>query len=96
MSYAGDVARAATTNTGTILPAKGSPGKNDAHINQERKAAANKAAAEAKTNLENLQKKPNKTPQDKKDIDKAKRNYDHLKKQAEATGENHSQRKKGN
>jgi hypothetical protein len=70
-------------------------GKNDPHINQERKAAAAAAAAEAKSKYEQLKSKPNKTPEDKKEVDKAKRQYEHLKAIAEKTGENHSQRGKG-
>lgn len=70
-------------------------GKNDPHINQESKRRAKEEWEKKKKELEDLKAKPNKTPEDKKNLEKLKRQVDHLKKQADKTGEAHHTRDQG-
>jgi hypothetical protein len=70
-------------------------GKNAQHANQDKKNAAQEKYEAAKAELEELQRKPNKTKEDKEKLAELRRTVKHLKKQADFSGENHSQTAKG-
>jgi RHS repeat-associated protein len=67
-------------------------GKNGAKSNPERQKAAQQKADAADAKVKRLQKKPNKTPEDKKALAAAIKERDHWKKKAQETSENHAQR----
>jgi small-conductance mechanosensitive channel len=71
-------------------------GRNDKHANFDKKDAAQKRYHDAKAELEALQRRPNKTREDNEKLDQLRRQVKHLKQQADFSGENHSQRAKGN
>jgi RHS repeat-associated protein len=71
-------------------------GKNAKHKNQDARDAAKKQYEDYNKKYKDLQSKPNKSKQDKKDLESTKRQRDHFKKKMDDTGENHSQTKKGN
>lgn len=70
-------------------------GKNAQHKNQKAKESAQGEYEKANAEYNRLKSKPNKTPQDKKDLKKAENQRNHWKKKADETGENHSQKAKG-
>ncbi len=70
-------------------------GKNGAHKNWKAKLSAQEEYERALADYNKLKSKPNKTPQDKKDLKKAETQKNHWKKKADETGENHSQKAKG-
>ena len=70
--------------------------KNSQHANQKAKAAAQQRYEKAKSEYLALKSKPNKTPEDKKKIDKLKKSMDKARLEAEFAGENHSRNAKGN
>ncbi|WP_250253694.1 RHS repeat-associated core domain-containing protein [Chryseobacterium sp. Marseille-Q3244] len=70
-------------------------GKNGQHKNQKAKQSAEQEYEQALGEYNRLKSKPNKTPQDKKDLKKAENQKNHWKKKADETGENHSQKAKG-
>ncbi len=73
-----------------------SSGKNEKHANQKVREIAEEAYQKAKQAFEQLLKKPNKTPDDKKLLKKLQREIAHWRKKKDWTGENHSQKNKGN
>ena len=71
-------------------------GKNAQHANQAKRDAAEKKYDKAKKEYERLKSTPNKTPEIKKALDKAEKSVNKAKQDMDYTGENHSQRHKGN
>jgi hypothetical protein len=69
-------------------------GRNGQHANQDRKESAKAKHETAKEKYDRLKAKTNKTPEDKKALQDAQREMEHLKRKADATGENHSQKAK--
>ena len=84
------------TSPGTNPGVQKGGGKNAKHKNQDAREAAKKQYEDYSKKYKDLQSKPNKTKQDKKDLESVKRQRDHFKKKMDDTGENHSQKKKGN
>ena len=70
--------------------------KNSPHANQKAKEAAQQRYQDSRKEYDNLKSKANKTPGDKKDLDKLRKEVDRNKQKADNTGENHSQKAKGN
>lgn len=79
---------------GKFLQSNGG-GKNAAHANQKAREAAEKRYQEAKQEYEQMKSKPNKTPEDKKQLKKLENTVKSEKKKMDFTGENHSQKAKG-
>jgi len=71
-------------------------GKNSPHANQKAKASAKEQYEAKKAELDALKSKPNKSPQDKKDLVKLENQVKQLKSKADFNGENHSRNAKGN
>jgi len=71
-------------------------GKNSTHANQKAKASAKEQYEAKKAELDALKSKPNKSPQDKKDLVKLENQVKQLKSKADFNGENHSRNAKGN
>ena len=74
---------------------QGSPG-DPWQLNQKAKEAAKKKYLEAKSRYEALKSKPNKSPEDKKQLEKLKKEVERERQKAEFGGENHSRNAKGN
>lgn len=70
-------------------------GKNAQHTNQKAKQSAQEKYDVAKKEYDQLKSKPNKTKADKDQLKKLENQKNHLQKQAQKTGENHSQKAKG-
>lgn len=79
----------------SIARAKGSS-KNSKHANERKREEAERKYNEAKAQLDALKAKPNKTPEDKAELEKLTRQVKHFKQQMDFTGEHHSQNAKGN
>jgi RHS repeat-associated protein len=83
----------------TLDKAKGAPsrggGKNAAHANADRRAAAAERYESQRNALDELKRTPNKTPELKQQIEKMQKAVDKAKRDMDFTGENHSQRAKG-
>lgn len=71
-------------------------GKNGKHANTKAKESALDKYNNFKSEYESLKTKPNKTKEDKKAMEKARKQMTHWKGKADFSGENHSQRNKGN
>ena len=71
-------------------------GKNGKHSNQKARESSSEKYNNAKSQYEELKSKPNKTSEDKKAMEKAKKQMDHWKNKQDFSGENHSQNAKGN
>lgn len=71
-------------------------GKNAKHANENARKSAAENYNNAKKQYEELRSKPNKTPEDKKAMEAAKRQMDHWKNKQDFSGENHNQNAKGN
>jgi len=85
-----------TDVNGVNVPQEGKGGgKNAQHKNQKAKESAQGEYEKANAEYNRLKSKPNKTPQDKKDLKRAENQKNHWKKKADETGENHSQKAKG-
>ncbi len=71
-------------------------GKNGKHINQQAKEQAKKEYENAKQEFNKIDSKPQKTKDDKNLWDKLRKQVKHWRKKMNKTGENHSQKNKGN
>jgi TolA-binding protein len=71
-------------------------GKNEKHSNQKARESAKQKYEQTKDELDKLKRKPNKTKQDKIDLQKLEKQVKHWKEKLDFTGENHSQTYKGN
>ncbi len=71
-------------------------GKNDKHANSKKKESAKEKYENAKKELERLNQIPNKSDQEKLQVELAKRQVKHWKQKMDFAGENHSQKMKGN
>ena len=72
-------------------------GRNGKHANQKAREAAEQKVEKVKEELEAMQKKPGvKTPEDKKVIEKLQDQLAHWRRKSRWSGENHSQKGKGN
>lgn len=71
-------------------------GKNGKHANANAKESALDKYNNFKKEFDSLKSKPNKTKDDKKAMEKARKQMVHWKGKADFSGENHNQRKKGN
>jgi hypothetical protein len=74
---------------------KSGGGKNSKHANEDKREAARDRYEELKRDYERLLRKPNKTPDDKAQLENLKGKLEHAKRQANWSGEHHSQRAKG-
>ena len=83
-------------SNGDNFGARKGGGKNAKHKNQDAKEAAKKQYEQYNKKYQELKSMPNKTKQNKKDLETFKRQRDHFKQKMDDTGENHSQKKKGN
>lgn len=81
--------------TGRIRMDKSS-GRNEPHVNQKARDKANQEYEKIREEFQNWNRKPNKTPDDKKFIEKLRKQLERLRKKKDFTGENHSQKHKGN
>ena len=70
--------------------------KNSAHANQKAKEAAQQRYQSSKSEYDALKSKPNKTPDDKKALEKLRKEVERNKLKADNTGETHSRNAKGN
>jgi len=70
--------------------------KNSQHANQKAKSSAEQKYQEAKKKFDELDKKPNKSPEDKKEFNYWERQMKHWKMKQDFSGENHSRNAKGN
>ena len=70
--------------------------KNSPHANQKAKESAGEKYKEAKTQRDQLRSKPNKTPEDKKQLKRLENQVDHWKDKQDFPGQNHNQNAKGN
>ncbi|MVT09141.1 DUF6443 domain-containing protein [Chitinophaga tropicalis] len=70
-------------------------GKNGQHANQKARESARERYERAKKEYDALNSKPNKTKEDKKELDKLERTVNHEKRKMDNTGENHSRKAKG-
>lgn len=73
-----------------------SSGKNGKHANQKAKESAEKEYQKIKEELQQWDRKPNKTPDDKDFIKKLRKALEKLRQKKDFSGENHSQKYKGN
>ena len=73
-----------------------SSGKNEKHANPKARDSAQQQYEKAKQEFEFWDKKPNKTPEEKNFVKKLRKLVEHLRKKKDFTGENHSQKNKGN
>lgn len=71
-------------------------GRNDPHANQKARESAQQKYEEAKREFEYWDQKPKKTPDEKKLVQKFRKLMEHFRKKKDFTGENHSQKSKGN
>ena len=70
--------------------------KNSQHANPKAKGSAEQKYQEAKKKFDELDKKPNKSPEDKKEFNYWERQMKHWKMKQDFSGENHSRNAKGN
>jgi len=73
-----------------------SSGRSGKHANPKAKQSANEKYQEAKTELEKLNAKVNKTPEEKAALERWRTQMKHWKKKKDWGGEQHSQKHKGN
>lgn len=73
-----------------------SSGKNGKHVNQKARESAEQEYNRVKDELQEWSRKPNKTPEDKNFIQKLRKALERLREKKDFTGENHSQKFKGN
>lgn len=85
-----------TTPQDYRLKMEKSSGRNDPHANQKARESAQQKYEEAKREFEYWDKKPKKTPEEKKLVQKFRKLMEHFRKKKDFTGENHSQKPKGN
>lgn len=83
------------TETGRIRMDKSS-GRNDPHANQKAREKAQQEYEKIRDEFQNWNRKPNKTPDDKKFIEKLRKQLERFRKKKDFNGENHSQKHKGN
>lgn len=83
------------TETGRIRMDKSS-GRNDPHANQKARDKAQQEYEKVREEFQNWNRKPNKTPDDKKFIEKLRKQLERFRKKKDFNGENHSQKHKGN
>ena len=70
--------------------------KNGKHANPKARESAQQQHEKAKQEFQQLDKKPNKTPEEKDYLKKLRKLVEHLRQKKDFTGENHSQKFKGN
>jgi len=73
-----------------------SSGRSGKHANPKTKQSASEKYEEAKAEFEKLSSKPGKTPEDKSMLEKLRDQMKHWKKKKDWSGEQHSQKNKGN
>ncbi|MBP6826548.1 MAG: hypothetical protein KA165_08315 [Saprospiraceae bacterium] len=73
-----------------------SSGKSGKHANPKARQSADERYKEAKTEFEKLDSKVDKTPEDKSMLEKWRTQMKHWKKKKDWSGEQHSQKNKGN
>jgi hypothetical protein len=73
-----------------------SSGRNDPHANQQAREKAQQEYEKVRDELQEWNRKPNKTPDDKKFIEKLRKLMERLRKKKDFTGETHSRKSKGN
>lgn len=73
-----------------------SSGRNEKHANPKARESAKQQYEKAKQELQQWDKKPNKTPEEKEYVKKLRKLVEHLRKKKDFSGENHSQKYKGN
>lgn len=73
-----------------------SNGKNGKHANQKARESAEQEYLKVKEELQQWDRKPNKSPDDKDYIKKLRKMLERLRQRKDFTGENHSQKPKGN
>ncbi|GEN67605.1 DUF6443 domain-containing protein [Chryseobacterium rhizosphaerae] len=99
-SDAGSESNAETDSTdvnGVNVPdARKGGGKNGQHANLKAKQSAGEKYEEAKSKLDSISRKPNKTKEDNKLKTQLEKQVKHWKAKAQETGENHSRNAKGN
>ncbi|MDR6546810.1 RHS repeat-associated protein [Chryseobacterium rhizosphaerae] len=99
-SDAGSESNAETDSTdvnGVNAPdARKGGGKNGQHANLKAKQSAGEKYEEAKSKLDSISRKPNKTKEDNKLKTQLEKQVKHWKAKAQETGENHSRNAKGN
>ena len=71
-------------------------GRNEPHANQKAKESAQQKYEKVKQEFEHWDKKPKKTPEEKKYVQKLRKLMNHLRKKRDFSGEHHSQKPKGN
>ena len=71
-------------------------GKNGKHTNPKARESAQQQYEKAKQEFQQLDKKPNKTVEEKDYLKKLRKLVEHLRQKKDFTGENHSQKFKGN
>ncbi len=72
-----------------------SSGKNGKHANPKARESAEKEFQKVKEELQQWDRKPNKTPEDKDFIKKLRKALEKLRQKKDFSGENHSQKPKG-
>jgi hypothetical protein len=72
-----------------------SSGRNDPHANQKARDKAQEDYDKVREELQEWNRKPNKTPDDKKFIEKLRKQLERLRNKKDFSGENHSQKHKG-
>lgn len=70
--------------------------KNGKHSNPKARESAEQQYEKAKQEFQQWDRKPNKTPEEKEYVKKLRKLVEHLRKKKDFTGENHSQKYKGN
>lgn len=73
-----------------------SSGRNGQHANQKAREKAQQEYEKVRGEYQQWNSKPNKTPDDKKFIEKLRKLLERLRKKKDFNGENHSQKHKGN
>lgn len=73
-----------------------SSGKNGKHVNQKAQKNAEEQYQKVKEAFDKLNKKPKKSREDNKQLEKLKNQVEHWRKKKDWGGENHSQKHKGN
>lgn len=73
-----------------------SGGRNEPHANQKAREKAQQEYEKAREEYQEWNRKPNKTPDDKKFIEKLRKQLERFRKKKDFNGENHSQKHKGN
>lgn len=87
----GRVSEASSSKSNTSSGNKNSP-----HANQKAKETAGQKYQDAKSQYDELNSKPNKTSDDKKQLKRLESQVNHWKRKQDFSGENHNQNAKGN